>query len=155
MWRWSVDDLEGFWGSLWDYFGIKAHQPYSRVLDDRKMPGAKWFEGARLNYAEHALARRDDHPAIVSKSELRPLSTLTFKDPAPPGWRRWRERCAPWGVRKGDRVVAYMPNIDETIVAGLAAASIGATWAACSPEFGERSVIERFQQIGPKVPLHA
>ncbi len=150
LWKWSTEDLEGFWGSLWEYFGIKAHSPYSRVLADRSMPGARWFPGATLNYAEHALARRDQHPAIISKSELRPLSTLTFGDL----YGQVASVAAAlrsMGVGKGDRVVGYMPNIEETVVAGLAAASIGAIWASCAPEFGERSVIERFQQIGPKV----
>lgn len=150
LWAWSVTDLEGFWASIWDFFGVKAHRPYTRVLAERRMPRARWFEGAELNYAEHALRRRDDHPAVLFKSEIRPLSTLTYADlysqvaAVAAGLRRL-------GVQRGDRVVAYMPNIPQTLVAFLAAASIGAVWSSCSPEFGIRSVVDRFQLIEPKV----
>ena len=152
LWRWSIEDLEGFWASIWDYFQVKAARPYSQVLAERRMPGARWFAGAELNYAERALARNDDHPALLSKSESRPLTTLTYRQlnrevaSVAAGLRRL-------GVGKGDRVAALMPNIPETVVAFLATASIGAIWSACSPEFGARSVVERFQQIGPKVLL--
>jgi acetoacetyl-CoA synthetase len=152
LWRWSVDDLEGFWASIWDYFQVKSAAPYSQVLSQRRMPGARWFAGAELNYAEHALTRNDDHPALLFKSEIRPLKTLTYRQlnsevaSVAAGLRRL-------GVGKGDRVAALMPNIPETVVAFLATASIGAVWSACSPEFGARSVVERFRQIGPKVLL--
>ena len=131
---------------------MKAHRPYTRVLAERRMPGARWFDGARLNYAEHALRRRDDHPALMVQSEIRPLAALTYRQLheevslVAAGLRRL-------GVGKGDRVVAYMPNILETVVAFLATASIGAIWSASSPEFGTRSVVERFQQIEPTVLL--
>lgn len=152
LWQWSVTDLEGFWASIWEYFEVKAHRPYTRVLAERRMPGARWFDGARLNYAEHALRRRDDHPALMVQSEIRPLAALTYRQLheevslVAAGLRRL-------GVGKGDRVVAYMPNILETVVAFLATASIGAIWSASSPEFGTRSVVERFQQIEPTVLL--
>ena len=152
LWRWSVTDLEGFWASLWDFYGIKAHQGYTTVLSGRRMPGARWFSGARLNYAEHALRRRDDHPALLFRSEAHPLTSVTYRQlyqdvsAVAAGLRRV-------GVGKGDRVVAYMPNIPETVVGLLATASIGAIWSACSPEFGTRSVVERFRQIEPKVLL--
>lgn len=152
LWQWSVTDLEAFWASIWDYFQIKAHSPYEEVLTNRRMPGAHWFPGATLNYAEQALSRSDDHPAIISQSENRPLSTLTF--------RQLHRQVASvaaglraLGVRKGDRVGAFMSNIQETVVAFLATASIGAVWSSCSPEFGVRSVVERFQQIEPQVLL--
>ncbi len=150
LWAWSVADLEGFWASIWDFFEVKAHRPYTRVLAERRMPRARWFEGAELNYAEHALRRRDEHPAVVFKSEVRPLSTLTYADlysqvaAVAAGLRRL-------GVRRGDRVVAYMSNIPQTLVAFLAVSSIGAVWSSCSPEFGIRSVVDRFQLIEPKV----
>jgi len=150
LWTWSVTDLEGFWASIWDFFGVKAQRPYTRVLGERRMPGAQWFAGAELNYAEHALQRRDDHPAVVFKSETRPLSTLTYADlcrqvaAVAAGLRRL-------GVRRGDRVVAYMPNIPQALVAFLAAASIGAIWSSCSPDFGIRAVVDRFRLIEPKV----
>ena len=152
LWQWSVTDLEGFWAAIWDFFEVKARRPYSRVLAERRMPGARWFEGARLNYAEHALMRRDGHPAIMARSETRPPATLTYRQlhdevsMVAAGLRRL-------GVGRGDRVVAYLPNIVETVVAFLATASIGAIWSASSPEFGTRSVVERFRQIEPKVLL--
>jgi acetoacetyl-CoA synthetase len=150
LWTWSVTDLEGFWGSIWDFFGVKGHRPYTRVLAERRMPGAQWFAGAELNYAEHALQRRDDHPAVVFKSEVQPLSTLTYAElyrqvaAVAVGLRRL-------GVRRGDRVAAYMPNIPQSLVAFLAVASIGAIWSSCSPDFGIRAVVDRFHLIEPKV----
>ena len=150
LWRWSVGDLEGFWSSVWEFFGVKAHRPYVRVLGERRMPGARWFEGAELNYAEHALGRRDEHAAIVAGSETRPLITLTYAE-------LHRQTAAVAAslkrldVGRGDRVAAFMPNVPEALVAFLATASIGATWSSCSAEFGISSVVDRFQQIEPKV----
>ncbi len=150
LWRWSVADLEGFWSSVWEFFGVKAHRPYVRVLGERHMPGARWFEGAELNYAEHALGRRDEHPAIVAASETRPLITLTYAE-----LHRQTAAVAAslkrLGVGRGDRVVGFMPNIPEALVAFLATASIGAIWSSSSAEFGITSVVDRFQQIEPKV----
>jgi acetoacetyl-CoA synthetase len=153
LWEWSTSDLEGFWGSLWEYFEISASVPYERVLGRRSMPGAQWFPGAELSYAEHVFrGKRDDDVAIVHAAETRPLAEL-----------RWGELRAltaqiaaglrASGVTRGDRVVAYMPNIPETTAAFLACASIGAVWSSCSPDFGVRSVIDRFAQIEPKVLL--
>ena len=154
LWRWSVDDLEGFWGSVWDFFGVRAHAPYERVLGAREMPGAEWFPGARLNYAEHALGTDEDadRVAVVARSQTREPIELTF------GELREQVALARAGLRRlgvgpGDRVAAYLPNIPETLVAFLAATSLGATWAACAPEFGARSVLARFGQIEPKVLL--
>jgi acetoacetyl-CoA synthetase len=151
LWRWSVDDLEGFWSSIWDFFEVQADGGYDRVLGSRAMPGAEWFAGTRLNYAEHVFAGKDDRePAILHASELRELGELS--------WGELRTQVAAvaaglrdLGVERGDRVVAYMPNIPETIVAFLATASIGAVWSSCSPDFGPASVIDRFAQIEPKV----
>ena len=153
LWEWSTTDLEGFWGSLWEYFEVSASVPYARVLGRRTMPGAEWFPGAQLSYAEHIFRRkRDDDVAIVHASETRPLSELR--------WGELRELTAQIaaglranGVSRGDRVVAYMPNIPETAAAFLACASIGAVWSSCSPDFGVRSVIDRFAQIEPKILL--
>jgi acetoacetyl-CoA synthetase len=152
LWRWSVDDLDAFWGSLWEYFQIITHAPYTQVLADRRLPGARWFPGAALNYAEHALRRRDDHPAVVSWSEARGPATLTYADLT---WQTAAVAAAlrQSGVRRGDRVVAYMPNTHETLVTFLAAASLGAIWSSCPPEFGIRSVVDRFRQIEPRVLL--
>jgi acetoacetyl-CoA synthetase len=151
LWRWSVEDLEGFWTSIWDFFGVQADGERGAVLSGREMPGAEWFAGTRLNYAEHVFAGKDDdEPAILHASELRELDELS--------WGELRARVAAvaaglreLGVERGDRVVAYMPNAPEAIVAFLATASIGAVWSSCSPDFGPASVIDRFAQIEPKV----
>jgi acetoacetyl-CoA synthetase len=151
LWKWSVDDLEGFWGSIWDFFEVSADGERAAVLASREMPGAEWFPGTSLNYAEHVFAGKDDaEVAILHASELRELGELS--------WGELRERVAAvaaglreLGVEPGDRVVAYMPNIPEAIVAFLASASIGAVWSSCSPDFGPASVIDRFAQIEPKV----
>jgi acetoacetyl-CoA synthetase len=151
LWRWSVSDLEGFWSSIWEFFDVQADGDYDSVLSSHEMPGARWFAGTHLNYAEHAFAGKDDaEPAILHASELRELSELS--------WGELRAQVAAvaaglreLGVEPGDRVVAYLPNIPEAIVAFLASASIGAAWSSCSPDFGPASVIDRFAQIEPKV----
>jgi acetoacetyl-CoA synthetase len=153
LWRWSVDDLEGFWGSIAEHFEVAFHEPPRAVLAGREMPGAAWFPGATLSYPEHILRGRDDDAvAIRHASELRPLQELT--------WGELRLQAAriqaglvELGVGRGDRVVAYMPNIPETIAAFLAVAGLGAVWSSCSPDFGARSVVDRFAQIEPKVLL--
>jgi acetoacetyl-CoA synthetase len=153
LWQWSVDDLEAFWASIWDFFEVEASEPYERVLADRSMPGAKWFTGARLNYAQHVFRGKDpEATAIRHASELRELDEWT--------WGELREHTAAiaaglkrLGVGPGDRVVAYLPNIPEAVAAFLACASIGAIWSSSSPDFGKRSVVDRFAQIEPKVLL--
>jgi acetoacetyl-CoA synthetase len=151
LWRWSVDDLDGFWASIWDYFDVQADGDPSPVLAEREMPGARWFPNASLNYAEHVFRGKDNaETAILHASELRELGELS--------WGELRGQVAAvaaglraLGVEQGDRVVAYMPNVPEAIVAFLASASIGAVWSSCSPDFGPASVIDRFAQIEPKV----
>jgi acetoacetyl-CoA synthetase len=152
--RWSVSDLEGFWGAIWGFYGVIAHTPYERVLGTSTMPGAQWFPGARLNYAEHLVGREDDaeQVAVVAQSQTRPPLELTFGD-LREQVARARAGLRRLGVGPGDRVVAYLPNIPETLVAFIATASLGAIWAACAPEFGARSVVDRFAQIEPKVML--
>jgi len=153
LWQWSVDELEGFWASIWEFFEVQASEPYERVLTTRAMPGANWFPGARLSYAEHVFrGRADGEVAIRHASELRPLDEWT--------WGELRARAGAVagalreaGVVAGDRVAAYLPNIPETVAAFLGCASIGATWSSCAPEFGVRSVVDRFAQIEPKVLL--
>jgi acetoacetyl-CoA synthetase len=154
LWRWSVTDLESFWASLWDYFEIRAHAPYERVLGSREMPGAEWFPGARLNYAEHMLGRDEDvdKVAIVARSQSRDPFELTFGELRDQVGRA-RAGLQRLGVGQGDRVVAYLPNVPETLVAFLATASLGAIWATCPPEFGTRSVLHRLGQLEPKVLL--
>ena len=152
--RWSIADLEAFWASIWDFFEIRAHTPYERVLGSRDMPGAEWFPGARLNYAEHMIGRDEDVDvvAIVAHSQSREPSELTFGD-LREQVARARAGLQRLGVGPGDRVVAYLPNIPETLVAFLASASLGAIWATCPPEFGARSVLHRLGQLEPKVLL--
>lgn len=156
MWRWSVSDVAGFWETFWEWFGVKAHTPYAQALapgpGGTRVEGARWFAGATLNYAEHALARGGDAPAVIGVRESGEASRWT--------WDELRERTAAvaaglraLGVGPGDAVAAYMPNAPETVAAALAAASIGAIWSSCPPEFGPRSVIERFRQLEPKVLL--
>jgi acetoacetyl-CoA synthetase len=153
LWRWSVDELEDFWAAIWDFFEVQASGQYERVLGRREMPGAEWFPGARLNYAEHIFRARDDaQVAIRHASEQRPLAEMTWGE-----LRALTARIAAAlraeGVGPGDRVVAYLPNTPEAVAAFLACASLGATWSSCSPDFGARVVVDRFAQIEPKVLL--
>jgi acetoacetyl-CoA synthetase len=150
LWRWSVDDLGGFWSSVWEYFSVKAHHPYDEVLAEAAMPGAIWFRGGLLNYAENALAGWGERPAVVSISQSRPPITLTGTE-LTEAVSRARVGLVRLGVRRGDRVAAYLPNIAETIVAFLATASLGAIWSSCAPEFGPQSVLDRLRQIEPSV----
>jgi acetoacetyl-CoA synthetase len=154
LFDWSVSDLEGFWGSLWDFFEVKSHTPYERVLGATEMPGAEWFTGSTLNYAEHMVGADEDlgDTAVLAISQTREPFELTFADLREQvgATRAGLKRL---GVGPGDRVVAYLPNIPETLVAFLAAASLGAVWATCAPEFGPRSVIDRFGIVEPKVLL--
>jgi acetoacetyl-CoA synthetase len=151
LWQWSVDDLDGFWSAIWEFFDVQADGDPSSVLASREMPGARWFPNTSLNYAEHVFAgKRDEEVAILHASELRELGELR--------WGELRRQVAAvaaglraLGVGRGDRVVAYMPNIPEAIVAFLATTSIGAVWSSCSPDFGPASVVDRFAQIEPKV----
>ena len=151
LWRWSVDDLDGFWSAVWEYYDVQADGSPVPVLASRAMPGARWFPNARLNYAEHLFRDRDPaHAAIHHASELRELSTWS--------WGELSERTAAiagglrrLGVGEGDRVAAYIPNLPEAVAAFLACASIGAVWSSCSPDFGARTVVDRFAQIEPKV----
>jgi acetoacetyl-CoA synthetase len=156
LWRWSVADLSAFWSSVWEFFDVQASTPPETILAHRAMPGAVWCPGATLNYAEHLLrgAGAGDPKAIAvrARSQTRPPIDLTAGELADQVARA-RAGLARLGVGRGDRVVAYLPNIPETLVALLATASLGAVWASCAPEFGTRSVVDRFRQIEPKVLL--
>ncbi len=151
LWRWSVSDLEAFWNSIFDWFRVEHDGEREPALASREMPGAEWFPGVRLNWAERAFAGKpDDQVAILHASELRELEEIT--------WGELRRQVAgvagglrDLGVENGDRVVAYLPNIAEATIAFLAVASIGAVWSSASPDFGAGSLIDRFAQIGPKV----
>lgn len=150
LWRWSVEEPEVFWRSIADFFAMRFAAPPRRILSGREMPGARWFEGARLNYAEHALTAAGEGPALVYRSEdgaRRELSRAELR--AEVG--RVRAGLAALGVGKGDRVVAFLPNCPEAVIAFLATASLGAVWSSCPPEFGVDGVLDRLRQIEPKV----
>lgn len=151
LWNWSVSDIEGFWSAVWHFYQIRAKTPYNKVLEDRGMPGAQWFPGATINYAEHVFRHaQSQKSAVMFQTEIRPLGEVT--------WDELKKNTAAianflksQGVKPGDRVAAYVSNIHETVTAFLACASIGAVWSSCAPEFGLMSVIDRFKQIEPKV----
>ena len=155
LWRWSTTDLEGFWQSIWDYYDLQSPIPHRSVLAERKMPGAKWFEGAEFNYVNQvfrhvAPAHADGHPALVSRNEAGEHRELSW-----PELRRQVASMALYlrehGLQPGDRVAAYLPNVNEAIVAFLAVASIGGVWSLCAPDMGTSAVLDRFRQIEPKV----
>jgi acetoacetyl-CoA synthetase len=151
LYRWSVDNIAEFWASFWDYAGIKCSKTYDTVVDDpQKMPGAKWFGGARLNFAENLLKYRDDHRVFVFRGETQKIRTMTYAE-LYDSVARLAKSLRQMGVRPGDRVAAYMPNMIETAVAMLAATSIGAVWASCATDIGSGAVLDRFGQIRPKV----
>ena len=153
LWRWSADHIEEFWASIWEYFGVISDTPYESVLDRRAMPGARWFAGARVNYAEHVLrheAELAQETALHHISEGRPYGNLSWAELG----RQVRvlaTRLRAMGLAPGDRVVSYMPNAPETAVAMLATTAIGAIWSSAAPEFGAGAVLERFRQIGPRL----
>jgi len=151
LYDWSIEKAEDFWGSFWEYSQIIHHSPYSQVVDDLgKMPGAKWFDGATLNFAENLLRYRDDKIAILFQGEDGTQSSLTYKE-LHDQVSRLAHSMREMGIVKNDRVAGFMPNIPETIIAMLATASIGAIWSSCSPDFGIKGVLDRFQQIEPKL----
>ncbi|MFI1971889.1 acetoacetate--CoA ligase [Streptomyces cinnamoneus] len=153
--RWSVDELETFWQAVTEWCDVRFTAPYERVLADRAMPGARWFPGATLNYAEHALRTAQD-PARAQEPAL--LHVDETHDPRPVTWGDLRRQVGSLaaelrrlGVRPGDRVSGYLPNIPHAVVALLASAAVGAVWTSCAPDFGARSVLDRFQQVEPVV----
>ncbi|MEQ1686050.1 MAG: acetoacetate--CoA ligase [Burkholderiaceae bacterium] len=159
LWRWSVSDLPTFWATIWDHFGMQSPTPYETVLADAVMPGARWFPGAQVNYAQHLFSHADaahaaGHPAIVFANE----AIFERGEVLEIGWPELRRQVASlaaalqkMGVQPGDRVCAILPNIPQTVVAFLACASLGAIWSVCSPDMGPVAVLDRFRQIEPKV----
>lgn len=155
LWRWSVENSKQFWQSVWRYFKVISHTPFEEVHTDDPMPATRWFPGSTLNYAEHIFrCKTDSHPAIIFKSETEPLQSIS--------WVELEQKVAALatylksiGIEKGDRVIAYLPNIPEATIAFLAVCSIGAVWSSCSPDFGINAVVERFLQIEPKVLIAA
>jgi acetoacetyl-CoA synthetase len=151
LYVWSVSNLTEFWADVWDFVGINSSRRYDEVLDnERKMPGAKWFSGARLNFAENMLRFRDDSVALTFKGEDQPTRSMTYAElyDTVASIAQSLKEC---GVGVGDRVAGFMPNMPETVVAMLAATSLGAVWSSCSPDFGIKGVLDRFGQIKPKV----
>jgi acetoacetyl-CoA synthetase len=151
LWEWSTENIRDFWASMWEFAGIKASQPYKEVVDDlAKMPGAKWFSGAKLNFAENLLRYRDDQVALIFKGEEQDATKMTYVE-LYDEVARVAKSLRDMGVQPGDRVVGFMPNMPQTIIAMLAATSLGATWSSCSPDFGIKGVLDRFGQIKPRV----
>lgn len=151
LWQWSVDELETFWGSVWDFFDVQADGSPERVLASSAMPGADWFPDTRLNYAEHVFRNASpDRPALVARSEREPVREVSWAE-----LERLTGALAAslraMGVGPGDRVASYMPNRPETVIAFLACASIGAIWSSCAPDMGATVVLDRLRQIEPKV----
>lgn len=151
LWQWSVEQPAQFWESVFEYFQVMAHTPYSSVMSDDPMPYTRWFEGCTLNYAEHIFRHySDERPAIIFRSERHSCTEIS--------WQELRQKTAALaatlrnlGVGPGDRVCSFLPNIPEATIAFLATCAIGAVWSACSPDFGVDSVVDRFRQIEPKV----
>ncbi|MEO8855947.1 MAG: acetoacetate--CoA ligase, partial [Burkholderiaceae bacterium] len=159
LWHWSVSDLDAFWQSIWDYFDLHSPTPYRAVLSDARMPGARWFEGAQINYAHQVLRHADAAhaaglAAVISHNE-RSLEERSARTLDWPSLRRQVASLAlhlqAQGVAPGDRVAAYLPNVPEALVAFLATASIGGVWSVCAPDMGSNAVLDRFRQIEPKV----
>lgn len=151
LYEWSVTAISDFWAALWDFLDIIHSKGYDRVLDDdTKMPGAEWFQGASLNFAENLLRYRDAHTALIFKSEAKPAVKITYAE-LYDQVARMALSMKNAGVVRGDRVAGFMPNMIETVVAMLAASSIGAVWSSCSPDFGIKGVLDRFGQIEPKI----
>lgn len=151
LYQWSVENIPEFWAMMWEVLEINASKPYDRVVDDfDKMPGAKWFPGAELNFAENLLRYRDDKVALIFKAEGQPVTRMTYKE-LHDETARIAKSLKEAGIKVGDRVVGFMPNMPQTTIAMLAAVSLGATWSSCSPDFGIKGVLDRFGQIKPKV----
>ena len=155
LWRWSISDIEGFWQACWDWFGLTSQAPIRSVLRERSMPGAKWFEGATLNYAQHLLARSREpdsanREAIVFKNEKHGSVSVSWQTLSDQVGSLMRELRA-LGIKPGDRVVSYMPNIPQTVAAMLATTGVGAVWSSCAPDMGAPGVLDRFEQIEPSV----
>jgi acetoacetyl-CoA synthetase len=151
LYQWSIAESPAFWAALWDYGEVIHSQPYDAVVDDvHKMPGARWFEGAKLNFAENLLRYRDDQVALSFRGEGLPTVSMTYAQ-LYDRVARLASSLREMGIKSGDRVAGFMPNMSETVVAMLATTSIGAIWSSCSPDFGIKGVLDRFGQIEPRV----
>ena len=151
LYQWSIEDIPSFWARLWEFVDIKASRGYTHVVDDlKKMPGANWFKGARLNFAENLLRYRDDRLAFIFKGETQKYARMTYRE-LYTTVARLAKALRETGVKPGDRVVGYMPNLMETAIAMLAATSVGATWSSCATDIGSQAALDRLGQIEPKV----
>ncbi len=151
LYKWSINNIPKFWEEMWNFADIKFSKSYKQVLDDvNKMPGNKWFSGARLNFAENLLTHRDDHPAIIFRGEDKVNIKLTYTE-LYRSVAQIAKSMKDHGVKPGDRVVGFVPNMPQSIIAMLATTSIGAIWSSCSPDFGIKGVLDRFGQIQPKI----
>ena len=150
LYQWSIENIEQFWQLIWDESGVLHSQSFDTVLEERTMPGARWFTGARLNFARNLLRYQDEHTAILAYGEAREPLRLSYND-----LFTQVAACAAGlkklGVGKGDRVAGMLPNAPEAIIAMLAATSLGAIWSSCSPDFGTQGVYDRFGQIEPRI----
>lgn len=151
LYDWSIQKTFDFWAAMWEFGGIVASHGYNEVVDDlSRFPGAKWFSGARLNFAENLLRYRDGHTAFIFKGETQISARMTYTE-LYDSVARLAKSLREIGIVPGDRVVAYMPNLMETAIAMLAATSLGATWSSCATDLGPQAVLDRFGQIEPKV----
>jgi acetoacetyl-CoA synthetase len=151
LYQWSIENIPDFWKCIWEFYGVKASLGYDLVVDDLgRMPGARWFMGAELNFAENLLGYRDAHVALIFKGESREVASMTYAE-LYDSVARVSKSLRDMGVTKGDRVAGFMPNMMETVIAMLSTASIGALWSSCSPDFGIGGVLDRFGQIEPRV----
>ncbi len=151
LYPWSIENIPDFWAAMWEFGDIRASRGYDTVVDDlSRMPGAQWFTGARMNFAENLLRHRDDQVALIFKGEAHPSIRMTYRE-LYDSVARLTQSLRNVGVGPDDRVAGFMPNMMETVVAMLAATSLGATWSSCSPDFGIKGVLDRFGQIEPKV----
>lgn len=154
LYRWSVTDISAFWAAIWDYFDVQSSAPYTRVIDERKMPGAKWFEGSLVNYAEHLLRHEakaaSGETVFHHLTENRPLQRMSWQELGGQV-RKLATQLRKLGIVPGDRIVSYMPNTPETAIAMMASVAVGAVWSSAAPEFGIKTVIDRFSQITPKL----
>ena len=163
LWDWSVENIPDFWATMWEFGEIQASRGYDEVVDDAasshdvaaasltsKFPGAKWFGGARLNFAENLLRHRDDQVAFIFRGETQKSATMTYAE-LYDTVARLAKSLREIGVVPGDRVVGYMPNLMETAIAMLAATSVGATWASCATDIGSQAALDRLGQVKPRV----
>ena len=155
LWAWSVRELEQFQESVWQYFRVMSSERYSKVLDSRTMPGAKWFPGSSINYAEHIFRERDHgKTALILKTEQEETGRVSWGE-LQGKTAAFADSLRSMGVGRGDRVAAYLPNTAEAVIAMLACSSVGAVWSSCAPDFGAQSAVDRFRQIEPKVLVAA